>query len=163
MHTVKCMKATYNRIVASKLVYILHYSVYSNLVAARWLFYYSKMIFLLRHNYIHPLSNLHIPGQGHWWAGAGMHWSRNMPWAQIYCRAHTGSPKGNFESPMSQTACLWTVGGNQSTQKKPPRTRGKHANSTQKSHTDWNLLSVGRPCCDGRVWITPIGRSLTQK
>uniref|UniRef100_A0AAR2JC13 Nucleoprotein TPR n=1 Tax=Pygocentrus nattereri TaxID=42514 RepID=A0AAR2JC13_PYGNA len=45
---------------------------------------------------------------------------------------HTLTPRGNLACPIGLTACLWTVGGNRRTRRKPTQTRGEHANSTQR-------------------------------
>ncbi|KAL7868505.1 hypothetical protein SRHO_G00098890 [Serrasalmus rhombeus] len=45
---------------------------------------------------------------------------------------HTLTPRGNSACPIGLTACLWTVGGNRRTRRKPTQTRGEHANSTQR-------------------------------
>ena len=54
--------------------------------------------------------------------------------------------------PNPQYACFLTVGGSQSTQRKPRQTQGEHANSTEK-HPDPGL-NPGPSCCEATVLAT---------
>ena len=48
----------------------------------------------------------------------------------------------NWITEVAQTACFWTVGGNQSTQRKPTQTQTEHANSMGRSNWIFLVWSV---------------------
>ncbi|KAL6480972.1 hypothetical protein MHYP_G00090520 [Metynnis hypsauchen] len=84
---------------------------------------------------------LHIFSEGPGGAGAypSCHWAKGgrIHPGQVASRSqgrqtHTLTPRGNLACPIGLTACLWTVGGNWRTRRKPTQ-------RTCKLHTERNL------------------------
>ncbi|KAK3520348.1 hypothetical protein QTP70_023842, partial [Hemibagrus guttatus] len=59
---------------------------------------------------------------------------QDTPWTEcqpIAGHTHPSYTTGNLETPISLESCLWTVGGNRSTRRKPT----KHRENMQTPHT----------------------------
>ncbi|KAK3557518.1 hypothetical protein QTP70_028342 [Hemibagrus guttatus] len=65
-------------------------------------------------------------------ASSGIKAGYTLDGVPTHGRAHTHSfTTGYLETPISREACLWTVGGNRSTRRKPT----KHGENMQTPHT----------------------------
>ncbi|XP_060783445.1 uncharacterized protein ccdc142 isoform X3 [Neoarius graeffei] len=86
---------------------------------------------------------------------AGLTHGNNQPFTLTF------TPTVNLESPVNLTCMSLDCGGNRSTLRKPTRTWGEHANSTQKSPCRLLNSNPGPSCCEATVLRPSLKKSVS--